>query len=269
MTHEEVIQVHGLEWPDVYALGMRRDCQPIYMFIGGSQLHGAKLEGTDDTDWYGVFMEPRELVLGLDRNEHFVYSTAAQDRKNTAADLDVTLYSLRRWAELACKGNPSVLHFLFAPTPRYHFIWGKLALRRELFLSRNHAKQFFGFAHAQMHKLYNKQPRDVRRIELEETYGFDTKYAMHIIRLYQECIEYLSTGTITLPRPNAAELIGIRKGERSLEEIKQLADSLEAECIALEGAPSGLRLKPDRVGISRLLAELYEEYWDSQEAVNA
>jgi hypothetical protein len=26
----------------------------ILTFIGGSQLHGAKLDGKDDTDWYGV-----------------------------------------------------------------------------------------------------------------------------------------------------------------------------------------------------------------------
>ena len=251
-----------IEWPDVHALGMRRDCVPIYMFIGGSQLHGAKLEGTDDTDWCGVFIEAPELLIGLDRNEHFVYSTSSQDRKNDSSDLDVTLYSLRRWAELACKGNPSVLHFLFAPTLRAHLIWHKLLMNRELFLARNHAKQFIGFAHAQMHKLWNKQPRDVRRVDLEEKYGFDTKYAMHIIRLYQECIEYLTTGFITLPRPNAPELIGIRKGERSLENLHQLAEELEAECVRLE-TTSSLRLKPDRAGISRLLVGLYKDFWNN------
>jgi hypothetical protein len=32
----------------------------IMAFIGGSQLHGAKIGAPDDTDWYGVFMEPPE-----------------------------------------------------------------------------------------------------------------------------------------------------------------------------------------------------------------
>lgn len=253
-----------LKWPDVHALGMRRDCWPVQMFVSGSQLHGAKLQGTDDTDWSGVFIEAPELMLGLDCNEHFVYSTAPADRKNNANDLDVALYSLRRWADLACKGNPSVLHFLFAPAHGAHPVWHEVLANRELFMARNHAKQFIGFAHNQMHKLWNKQPRDVRRVELEEKFGYDTKYAMQIIRLYGECIEYLTTGFITLPRPNAGELIGIRKGERSLDEIKQWADELEAECLRLETGASPLPLKADRKAISALLARSYMGVWNAR-----
>src|SRR4051812_45012804 len=48
----------------------------VHLFVGGSELHGAKVHGTDDLDIYGVYVEPPELVLGLESFPHFVWSTA-------------------------------------------------------------------------------------------------------------------------------------------------------------------------------------------------
>jgi uncharacterized protein len=79
----------------------------IQTFIGGSQLHGAKVGGTDDTDWYGIFIEHPEQSLGLDKYEHFVTTTGGKEGGNGPQDVDVCLYSLRKWAGLAAKGNPS------------------------------------------------------------------------------------------------------------------------------------------------------------------
>src|SRR2546430_4861598 len=84
----------------------------IQLFVGGSELHGAKVHGTDDLDIYGVYIEPPDRVLGLESMPHFVWSTAGADRRNGPNDVDVTLYSLKKWAGLACKGNPTALHFL-------------------------------------------------------------------------------------------------------------------------------------------------------------
>src|SRR5260370_17292737 len=89
----------------------------IMTFIGGSQLHGAKLDGRDDTDWYGVFIEPPEKVLGLDEFPHFVFTTGGQPGGNQPHDVDVCLYSLRKVAGLLAKGNPSLLHFPFPHPP--------------------------------------------------------------------------------------------------------------------------------------------------------
>jgi uncharacterized protein len=35
----------------------------IHLFVGGSELHGAKVKDTDDLDIYGVYLEPPALVL--------------------------------------------------------------------------------------------------------------------------------------------------------------------------------------------------------------
>ena len=85
----------------------------IHLFIGGSELHGAKVGKTDDTDIYGVYIESPEQALGLTSHPHFVWSTAGSERRNGPDDVDITLYSLRKWADMSAKGNATALHFLF------------------------------------------------------------------------------------------------------------------------------------------------------------
>ena len=96
-------------------MGLPEGVRIIHAFVGGSGLHGIKLEGRDDTDIYATFIEKPEDALGLERLDHFVTSTAPVSQRNKAGDIDVTCYSLRRWAALAAAGNPRILHFLFAP----------------------------------------------------------------------------------------------------------------------------------------------------------
>lgn len=61
--------------------------------------------------------------------------------------------------------------------------------------------------------------RNEKRHELEVKYGYDTKYGMHLIRLIQEGLELLRTGFITLPRPNAKELLDIRHGAMTYQDM--------------------------------------------------
>jgi len=107
MTRSEqlVSAVHQAQFPHLDSL--------IHLFVGVSELHGAKVKDTDDLDIYGVYLEPPELVLGFDKQDFYVWSTAGNERRNTADDIDMCLYSLRKWAGLAAKGNPTALHFLF------------------------------------------------------------------------------------------------------------------------------------------------------------
>jgi predicted nucleotidyltransferase len=253
--------------PDFKALGFPYSDSVIMTFIGGSQLHGAKLEGTDDTDWYGIFIEPPEKIIGIDSYEHFVYSTSTDRYKNNADDLDVTLYSLRKWAGLACKGNPSVLHFLFAHPQTWHNqwltsrAWETITSNASKFIAKSHLGAFFGYANAQLQRLYNgRGPKNVSRPFLEDQYGYDTKYAMHIIRLLDEARELMEEGKITLPRPNAEFLKSIRRGEIKLYEIEKLADDLQQKAKEAE-AKSQLPANPDRKEVSKLVAKVYQTVW--------
>lgn len=115
-------------------------------------MHGAKVQGTDDLDIYGVYIEPPELLLGLDSLPHFVWSTAGDNRRNGPNDVDVTLYSLKKRAGLACKGNPTALHFLFAEGLSRSGVWTDMVANKDVFLARGCSKQFEGFAHHQLTK---------------------------------------------------------------------------------------------------------------------
>jgi len=234
----------------------------IHLFIGGSELHGAKLGSTDDVDVYGLFIEPPERALGLEALEHFVWSTAGSDRRNTADDVDLTLYSLRKWAKLAAKGNPTALHFLFAPNDLAHPTWKRINDRRSAFLSRSCAPQFVGFADDQLKRMTGERGRGKKgqRPEIEERFGYDTKAAMHTLRLLYECLELMKHGTITLPRPEREFLIRVRAGEFSLEKVLDFAKKLFAQCDEAEKA-SPLPLVIDREAISQLVADAHLEHW--------
>lgn len=245
------------------ALGFPYSDNIIYMFVGGSQLHGAKLEGTDDSDFYGVYIEPPRIALGVDAYEHFVYSTSGQRGKNTKDDIDITLYSLRKWARLAVKGNPSVLHFLFARGDVVRLerpAWTSVRQSADIFLARSHLSSFLGYGNAQLARLQNARSKDTNRPYLETLYGYDTKYAMHIVRLMYEAWELMKDGWITLPRPERAMLIDIRTGKYTLPTVIEKADAMQREAIAAQ-ALSPLPERIDRKKISALISEIHLNYW--------
>jgi hypothetical protein len=138
-----------------------------------------------------------------------------------------------------------------------------VSARPEIFLASGHLKPFLGFADDQMKRLLGqKGQKNVHRAELEQKHGYDTKYAMHVIRLYGEAKELMVSGRITLPRPNRDELIEIRKGKYSLSEIKELGAQLESEAIAAQQA-SPLSEEVDRAEISALIADAHLHFWNS------
>jgi len=249
---------------DLIALsGFDRPQNLVHLFVGGSELHGAKVGKTDDTDLYGIYIEDPERALGLQPREHFVWSTAGDERRNGPDDVDVTLYSLRKWAGMTAKGNATALHFLFAePKEVPPKTWKTVQANRELFLSRNSAKQFLGFADSQFKRLTDEKGsgKKGQRPEYIGKYGYDTKAAMHGLRLLYECLELMTHKTITLPRPEKDLLIEVRSGEWTLEKVLAHAKKLTAE---VEAAVSSSLLpgNVDRDAISKLIAQVHLEFW--------
>jgi hypothetical protein len=180
----------------------------------------------------------------------------------------VCLYCLRKWAGLAAKGNPTALHFLFSPNysskPKP---WEGILKSREVFLSRQAALQFHGFAEAQLRRLQGiGTGKKGQRHELIGVHGYDIKAAMHVIRLLNEGIELMRSGTITLPRPEKELLITIRTGNYgSLERVLGLANTLFCELEEAE-AKSRLPEKVDRTRISELVSETYLRFWSNSPA---
>jgi hypothetical protein len=177
--------------------------------------------------------------------------------------VDITLYSLRRWAHLAAKGNATALHFLFAnATATSNSTWGRVQDRADLFLSKRSAEQFLGFADNQLRRIAGEKGRGVkgRRPEYECAFGYDTKAAMHCLRLYLECIELMRFGRITLPRPEREYLIEVRTGAWPLERFAAEAKRLRLEAEETS-ATSPLPYRVDLGAISALISTVTLDAW--------
>jgi predicted nucleotidyltransferase len=232
----------------------------ILAFEGGSVMHGASV-GSDDHDYYAVYLEPPQTRLGLRPVEHHVWSTSDNTRKNTRDDVDLVMYSLTKFARLAAGGNPTILHFLFVENALGNNPWWEyVTARRQRFLARSHLRKFIGYADAQFDRLRGKRARKQFRPELLEKYGFDTKAAMHGIRLMYEALDLLRHGAMTFPNPHAAHLIAIRQGKYSLEEIVGQYEELKQECNRQQGR-SPLAEQVDEQEINRVLANVYQSFW--------
>jgi hypothetical protein len=230
----------------------------------GSGLHGTAIQGQDDRDEMGICVEPAEYVLGLERFEQYIFRTQPEGVRSGPGDLDLIVYSLRKWVRLALQGNPTVLLPLFVPPDEVVEIndlgW-ELRARPELVLSRRAGQRFIGYLRAQRAGMLGTR-RHTNRPELIEKYGFDAKYAMHMVRLGVQGVELLETGRITLPVPEPwlTWLRDLRQGKHTKEEALQAADELEAKLTKLLTS-SPLPEVPDHAAANEWLIRAYQQAW--------
>jgi predicted nucleotidyltransferase len=71
--------------------------------------------------------------------------------------------------------------------------------------------------------------RNPARAEIERKYGMDLKHAVHLIRLMRTCREILESGRVNVLRPDAAELLAIRNGAWTYEQIVEFAENEDRE----------------------------------------
>ena len=238
----------------------------------GSTIHGLALEGKDDRDEMGVCIEPIEGVVGFTEFEQYIYRSAAeregkQDAPSQPGDLDLTIYSLRKFLRLAMQGNPSVVNLLFVSkeqctTRSVRGAW--LQDMAPYIISRQAGFRFLGYLESQRQRLLGERgQKKVNRPELEEKYGFDTKYAMHILRLGFQGVELLSTGRISFPMPEEAHRFtyDTRLGKVPLQDVLQKAGKLEREIKDLISDGSPLPEKPDRERVEKWMIEQYRGVW--------
>jgi hypothetical protein len=100
-----------------------------------------------------------------------------------------------------------------------------------------------------------KAQRNPARAELEQRHGYDTKHAMHLIRLMRMGLEVLRVGDLLVRRPDAEELNAIRDGAMSFEELLDAASALQGE---IQRAAEVTQLLPDVAHdhVDRLALEL-------------
>jgi len=99
--------------------------------------------------------------------------------------------------------------------------------------------------------------RNPERAKLEERYGFDSKHALHLYRLFFEGEELLRTGRITLPLELEIQkkLLSIFHGEISYDEILSFGEQMKDKLYALEET-SPIPKRPNRKEAEILLIKL-------------
>jgi predicted nucleotidyltransferase len=99
--------------------------------------------------------------------------------------------------------------------------------------------------------------RNPARAALERQFGYDTKHAMHLMRLLRMGAEILSAGRVVVRRPDAPELLDVRRGALSFDALLAAAERLGEDLRRLvETSP--LPPQPDSARINQLCVEIIE-----------
>lgn len=251
----------------------------------GSGMHGTSITGQDDRDEMGICLEPARFVTGLARVPRGIDSADREvefeqyqrhtvwDRpgglanRSGAGDLDVVVYSARKWCRLALAGNPTVLLALFVPDEEVvlrNEVGAELVANAHRFVSRLAAERFLGYLRSQKQAMTGEVGAHTNRPELVAVHGYDTKFAMHALRLGVQGVELLTTGRITLPvpEPDLSRLRAVRRGDLGLDEVVAAVGDAERRLEELRDS-SDLPPQPDRDWVDDWLHRSHLAYWQS------
>lgn len=143
--------------------------QYIFKAVVGSQAYGTAIE-TSDTDYKGVFVQPKDDILSFKYREQIEISK------------DECYYEVRRFIQLLQTANPTVLELLYSPEDCVVIktsAFDVLVSVKDKFLTKKCLQSFGGYAVAQIKKakgLDKKMNWDKRRIERKTPRDFCYAY---------------------------------------------------------------------------------------------
>lgn len=249
-----------------------------YEVIMGSEAYGVA-DDESDADVYGFCIPPKELVFphlagnipGFGRQVR-VFEQYQEHRlrgvpgtRAARASYDVSIYSIVRYFSLCMENNPNMIDSLFVPqTCVLHctHVGNMVREKRRIFLHKGCWHKFKGYAYSQLHKMSSKSPIG-KRAAIREKFGFDVKFAYHVVRLLSQVEQILVDGDLDLQEKGRREhMKAIRRGEVSEADIRLWAAEKERQ---LESAYSASKLpySPDEAAIKALLLQCLEHHYGS------
>ena len=213
--------------------------------IMGSFAYGVSSDASD-TDVYGFCIPPKSVVFphttgrfifGYDKT---VPGNFEQWQKHHVIDkekkkeYDFSIYNIAKYFRLCADGNPNMIDSLFVPlrcVTHSTAIGTLVREKRFIFLSKKCWHTFKGYAYSQMHKMDIKNPEGKRKLMVDK-YGYDVKYAYHLVRLLNEIEQILLEGNLDLER-NREQLKAIRRGEWTVKEVKEYFATKERDLESL------------------------------------
>lgn len=245
-----------------------------YETITGSMSYGVSSDGSD-MDIMGFCIPDKGTVFPHSRGEIEGFGTKLprfeqfQEHHIKSLDgqteYDVTVYNITKFFQMCMENNPNMVDSLYTPDRCVTHITniGKLVRsNRDLFLHKGSWHKFKGYAYQQMKKIREKaNSSNPKRAESIAKYGYDVKFAYHVVRLINEAEMIMTEHTLDLER-SREQLKSIRRGEWTLTQLEEYARKKES---ALEEVynTSTLRYSPDEQAIKNLLLQCLEEYYGS------
>ena len=249
-----------------------------YETIMGSVAYGVSAD-TSDMDVYGFCIPPKDEIFPHLRGEIVGFGTQKQrfsqyqqhhlhDPDALAGkgrEYDVTIYNIVDYFQLVMKNNPNMIDSLFtsdACVLHITRIGQMVRENRKSFLHKGCWHTFKGYAYQQMTKMAGHE-RTGKRKEMIEQYGFDLKFAYHVVRLLNEVEQIMTEGDLDLMR-NREPLKSIRKGEWTELQIREYFARKEGELETLY-QNSKLPYGPDEEKVKQLLLNCLEEHYGNLE----
>jgi len=245
----------------------------LYLTMMGSVAYGVSNDNSD-IDIYGFCMPPKSILFPHTAGEIPGFATQTptfgqwqqhhiKDPNGKNKTYDFSVYSIVRYFQLCMDNNPNMIDSLF--TPRRAVLHStaiseRLRENRKMFLHKGAFHKFSGYAYSQMSKIENKtNSSNPKRAESIEKYGYDVKFAYHVVRLAQECEQILETHDLDIEKGREI-LKSIRRGEWELARLKDWFTEKEKHLARLYET-STLQHRPNEANIKALLLECIESHY--------
>lgn len=247
-----------------------------YEVIMGSVAYGVSSDNSD-MDIYGFCIPPKNVIFphldgviqgfGKQHNRFEQWQHHHIIDPSAKKEYDFTIYSIIKYFQLCMQNNPNMIDSLFVPRRcilHSTFVGELVRENRKLFLHKGAWHKFKGYAYSQVHKMQNKDPeKGSSRYSMVQKYGYDLKFAYHVVRLLNEVEQILIEHDLDLER-NREQLKSIRRGEWTVEQIINYFDNKEKSLEELY-ITSTLQHSPNEDKIKALLLQCLEHHYGSLE----
>lgn len=184
-----------------------------YEVLMGSVAYGVSTD-TSDMDIYGFCIPPKNIVfphlngeiMGFGKQHERFEQWQQHHIKDVSAkkEYDFSIYSIVKYFHLCMQNNPNMIDSLFVPRRciLHSTAVGELVRKnRKSFLHKGAWHKFKGYAYSQVHKMRIKNPEPgSTRYEMIQKYGYDLKFAYHVVRLLNEIEQILIEYDLDLER---------------------------------------------------------------------
>jgi len=245
-----------------------------YEVLMGSVAYGVSSD-TSDMDVYGFCIPPKHIVFphlngeilgfGRSRERFEQYQQHHINDKESRKIYDITIYNIVKYFSLCMENNPNMIDSLFVPRRcilHSTQIGEYVRENRKEFLHKGSWFKFKGYAYSQLHKMRTKKPDEgSKRYDSIQEYGYDLKFAYHIVRLLNEIEQILIEHNLDLER-NREQLKSIRRGEWEKEQIEEYFEKKEKELETIY-TNSTLPHSPNEDKIKTILLNALEMHYGS------